>query len=341
MDKRQSNIELLRIISMLFILVVHFDGAALGLPIIMQKSDLYNLGTISKEAIEAISIIGVNCFVLISGYFGIRFSFKGLLSFTLWCLFYSVGIYIGVALIAPESFSVEGFINSFLIFSHTDLWFVPSYLGLYLLCPILNKGIENITKYQFQWTVVAIIFLNVYLGWWQDGKINPTGYNVMQMIMVYIIGRYIGLYGIKALKKRQHIIMWYVIFTSFIFTSAFFLQSTKAFAYNSPFVLGASVCFFLIFTTFELKNKMINYIASSAFAVYLIHKYPPIWGTLKKIIMDWASSLGYLEFTLYCILLIIATYTICIAIDKLRIYIMTPAINRLDTIFKKSKLGQL
>lgn len=109
---------------MFFILIVHFDGAALGLPHIMTLDNVCDFGVFSKEIIESIAIIGVNCFVLISGYFGIKFSVKGLLNFWLWCIFYSVLLYL---LISPFTgkFSMSGLLLSFLAISHTDLWFVP------------------------------------------------------------------------------------------------------------------------------------------------------------------------------------------------------------------------
>ncbi|MEG1916408.1 MAG: acyltransferase [Muribaculaceae bacterium] len=332
-QERQSNIELLRIISMLFILVVHFDGAALGLPAIMNFADLQNFGVVSKEVIEAISIIGVNCFVLISGYFGIKFSIKGLVKFTLWCLFYSVIIFIVKSAITPGYFTAEGLLCSFLVYSHTDLWFLPAYLGLYLLSPLLNMGIESFSKRSFQWCIIAVLFLNVYLGWLQEGKINPTGYNVMQMIMVYLIGRYIGLYWLKDVRNKPHLrfifIAWYINFTILIFISAFYLNSGKAFAYNSPFVLAASVCFFLIFTTFKFHNVAINYVATSAFAVYLIHKSPVVWLLLKDTVAGWATTHGYLGFSVRCIGLIIAVYALCIAIDKVRERITDPVSTRI------------
>ena len=69
---RQSNMELLRVVSMLMVLAVHIDGASLGLPRLggnlgaMTARDAWQLVT------EALAIVGVNCFTLISGYFGIR-----------------------------------------------------------------------------------------------------------------------------------------------------------------------------------------------------------------------------------------------------------------------------
>ena len=57
---RNSNIELLRIIAMMFIVIWHISVHA-------QKGELP-----SHNYIISITITGVNLFLLITGYFGIR-----------------------------------------------------------------------------------------------------------------------------------------------------------------------------------------------------------------------------------------------------------------------------
>lgn len=89
-NQRQSNIELLRIVAMLAVIAVHLDGASLGLP-----HPVYDMSSLCARDwwrlfVEAITIVGVNCFTLISGYFGIRSSVRGFAVFSLQCIFYSV-----------------------------------------------------------------------------------------------------------------------------------------------------------------------------------------------------------------------------------------------------------
>ena len=93
MKKRESSLELLRIVSMLMVLTVHFVGAAFGLPT-PEELQSPTASMLWKNALESLAIVGVNCFVLISGYFGIRASWKGLLHYTLLCLFASLVVYV-------------------------------------------------------------------------------------------------------------------------------------------------------------------------------------------------------------------------------------------------------
>ncbi len=335
MKTRQSNIELLRIISMIMILCVHFTGATFPLPSILDIKDLLSVNTLSKMTMESFAIIGVNCFVLISGYFGIKQSLKGIINFIIWCLFYSVGIYTLVAIIHPSSHNISAVLSSFGIFSHTDLWFIPSYFALYLISPIINNGIKNLKIKEFNLLILALTFLNVYLGWFWHGTINPNGYNTMQLIYIYIIGRYLKLFISTDSINRKKYIYYYIISFILIFTSTFFCKSTMAFAYNSPFVICASVSFFLIFTTFTFQNKLINSIAASAFAVYLIHKMPPVWSTLRDFLYNTTQNYNIVYFLIFWILYVLTIFIICILVDKIRIKITTPISNQILTLIQK------
>ena len=69
---RKSNIELLRIVSIVMVLIVHLDGASLGLPEPMGNITAVSGRDWWRLVVESFAIIGVNCFTLISGYFGIK-----------------------------------------------------------------------------------------------------------------------------------------------------------------------------------------------------------------------------------------------------------------------------
>lgn len=321
---RQSNMELLRIISMMMVLIVHIDGASLELPYINGNISQLNAHNAWKLIVESFSIIGVNCFVLISGYFGIRPSWHGFLKFTGYCMFYSVGIYALAGLYIhfsgnfADKWSWIGLIESFLVYTHTDLWFVPAYLGLYLISPFINKAIDILDKHQFTIFLISFIAFNVYAGWLWDGSFNPTGYTIIQLIMLYLIGQYIKRYYSQINNNRKYVIAGYIIFTALIFNQSLYCTPTISFAYNSPFVLAASICFFLIFQTFKFHNNYINILATSAFSVYLIPKNPLIWMHLKKLVFSLWAQYDLTSFSFIAILLAIAIFFGCCIIDQIR-----------------------
>lgn len=93
MDKvkvRESNIELLRNISMFMILVIHANFVAL--PRIEYGELVSNsIPSVTRFFIESLGIVAVNVFVFISGWFGINVTKKRVFSFIYLVLFFTVG----------------------------------------------------------------------------------------------------------------------------------------------------------------------------------------------------------------------------------------------------------
>ena len=321
MNNRKSNIELLRIISMLMVLAVHADGAALGLPQLWGDLSSVTTYDLWRLAIESVAIIGVNCFTLISGYFGIKFQWRGIAAFLFECAFYSVGIYTAAALIYPDIFSWRCWVESCLVLTHTDLWYIPAYFALMFLSPVLNAGMSTLNRRQATIVLGLFLIFNVWCGWWWQGEFNPTGYTLVQLILVYMIGRYLSIHVDSTLvhNKRNILVTIYIVSTLCIFMTSVFMDSLQAFAYNSPFVLLSTISLFLIFTTLKIRSKIINYTARSAFAAYLIHKAPLVWGNIMKPCVIWLeTSLPGWAFLIAVCGVIIGFYLIAMAIDPVR-----------------------
>lgn len=77
---RQTNIELLRIFSMLMVLVIHYNVGTNGQTtheMVMSEP----LKFVGIASLKSLSFICVNCFIIISGYFGIRWKRKSLCNY--------------------------------------------------------------------------------------------------------------------------------------------------------------------------------------------------------------------------------------------------------------------
>lgn len=319
--ERKSNIELLRIISMLMVLTVHADGAALGLPALhgnLAGATAYDLW---RLAIESAAIIGVNCFTMISGYFGIRLRWRSAAAYLFQCAFYAVGIYTVLMLCFPGRLPLTGWAESWLVLTHTDLWYVPAYFGLMLLSPVLNAGLEALDKRQYTWLLAAFTLFNLWCGWWWQGSFNPTGYTLVQLILVYMTARYICLHvsPTSISRRRPAITAVYMLSTAGIFVTSLYMEPTRAFAYNSPLVLISTVSLFMLFTTMHIQSRAINYAARSAFAAYLIHKSPLIWGNaMKPLMLRLAAALPGWQFAAAGAAVVIGFYLLAMAVDPLR-----------------------
>lgn len=95
------------------------------------------------------------------------------------------------------------------------------------------------------------------------------------------------------------------------------------YTYNNPFVIFSAVSFFLLFRTFDIKSTFINQIAKSSLAIYLIHENPNIRGTIYNFVHKIAEYFAN-DFILILIfpLLALLMMTMCILLDKVRLYIV-------------------
>ena len=329
MKQRESNIEALRIVAMMAVIGVHLDGASLDLPVPAGDVAAVPVRDWWRLLVEALTIIGVNCFTLISGYFGIRASVHGFVRFAVQCLFYGVGICTAVMLLRVAqggSWEWMEWGKSWLVFTHTDLWYVPAYLGLFLLSPLLNAGVKGLTQRRFAATLAAFVIFNVYGGWLCGGRFNATGYTIMQLVMMYLIGRYLGEYVPLRGNARLRLaaVATYIVASLLTAVMGVYAAGTFTFAYNQPLVIVASVALFVAFATLQFHSRVVNWLASGAFAAYLLHKNPYVWveyvrPTARGV---WEGS-SLLEFTLFYVLFAVAIYLAATLTDHLRRRLIT------------------
>lgn len=323
----------------MFVVLVHLDGAALSLPQLNGNLALISAGDVWKLSVEAITIVGVNGFTLISGYFGIHASVRGFLKFTFICLFYAVGLYTAYGLYhhfaLGQPFPWHQWAESWLVYTHTDLWYVPAYLGLYLISPFINASIWALSKRKLAVATGAFVIFNVWAGWWWSGSFNPTGYTVIQLVMMYLIGGCIRRYsdGLDIASRRR--LLWpaagvYAASTIVTILLAMYMDPDKAYAYNAPAVIVASGALMVVFVSRRYSNAAVNSVAAAAFSVYLIHKNPLIWGHyIKPLALKMWYANGVLTYTIFAIAFTVAVYAVCWLIDLMRRKIETAFFNHI------------
>ena len=151
--ERNSIFELIRIIAMLFIVIYHLFMIFLAPNYPMESF---------YRGIQIPLHIGVILFVLISGYFGIKCTKKGLLKLVIMVAVY----YLPISLLT-NIYNYEGIkqiLKDCLFISHTPYWFIRTYLCLYLFSPILNKYLTDISMKQRLLLISGLSFISIYLG---------------------------------------------------------------------------------------------------------------------------------------------------------------------------------
>lgn len=331
---RQSNVELLRIITMILVMIVHADFRALSAPTVADVVSAPSSAFL-RFLTESFAIICVNVFVLISGWFGIRFNWKRFVEFLFQVFFYGIIIYIIICLIDPSKIRL---IKNVFMTSVWNYWFVKCYLFLYIVSPVLNAFVEKATKKQFLTILILFFTLQTFYGWATNGITwFNRGYSGISFAGLYMLARYVRLYPAKwfshSLKLDLLIYLGFVVLNTicaFFFTKTGHASiSTRLFLYTSPFVILASIHFLLIFTKFTITSKTINWIAASCFAIYLTHSNSFLAGPCyDHVIRNWFNSETTLNFILYTAILMFCVFWISILSDKIRIFLFNWLYNK-------------
>lgn len=339
--ERDSNIELLRIVLMFMIVLFHL--VIHGCDFVKIYINSYD--RTGKDHVFSIitssTAIAVNCFVFISGYYGIKFKAKTLISFLVQGLFYSVAAYLllGVLMFDNKILSVS-FIKSIFPLSttgNTNLWFFGAYIGLYVLSPLINKGTDSLSKYQLGGLIIVLVYLEASHLFTGDNFFSGDGYNLYTITVIYIIARFFKRFEISIQKPFALYILITLLLSVFItFCLSVNRQSLawRITIYNCPLIIFGAISFFFVFKNLKIKSKIINKIAPLVFGVYLIHENPYVSQLLYSKIRVINSQIDSSLLIFFVLLLIaICVFVICACIEKIRQKIFNPLV---DFIYDKT-----
>lgn len=220
---RQSNLELLRIIAMLLVMVVHANFFSLGSPS-TDELQAFPQTSITRIFIQSISICCVNIFVLISGYFGIRPKFISLVSFLYQILFFFVLIYAMCIAMGYSSFNLQGLLQCVCLTSSN--WFIKAYLLLFILAPVLNAFVDMRNQQLHRNILIGFYLMQTIYGCLFAADFFNNGYSTLSFIGLYLLARYIRLYTPKfAQLNRQYDALIYLFCAIAITGISIFLDS--------------------------------------------------------------------------------------------------------------------
>lgn len=324
--RRDSNMELLRILAMLIIMIVHADFRALNVP---SSSDalIEPFPTLGKLIVESFSIIGVNVFVLLSGWYGIKVRKERFLEFLFQIIFFICLCYLFISIYHQHFVSPS--ISYFLMVGEWNYWFIKCYLFLYLFSPVLNAFVEKSTKNHFFVLLASFYIFQTIYGWVGNVSWFHNGYSGISFLGLYLLARYLRLYPCKWIQfDKKYDLLIYVAFSLFNTTIAFLslrynlipYKITFFYQYTSPFVILSSVFFLLYFTKLKINyNPYINWIASSCFAIYLLHSNSYLARYYDGFIVFLYNRCDNPLFIIYVLSFIFMVFIACIIIDKIRI----------------------
>ncbi len=293
---RQSNVELLRIICMVLIIAHHFCVHTA----MTFDPNVISFNRIWYDFLYTGGKIGVNIFILITGYFSFRnvtLKLGKLFQFYLQIFFYSLIIFLVFAvakLPVGDSgnyvFTWRSLIDNLLPVTASGWWFVSGYFVIILISPFLNYFINAISRTGLKiiliitgilFVVIPTIYIdtNFFTANWDR---NP----VIWFVFLYLLGSYYGKYGFRFNVKARTL---FLIFFGICFLTYGTVIIFDFVGMNNPWYINnnmnkyffemqtlpmliASVCLFEAFLKIDIgSHKSINFISSLTFGVYLIH----------------------------------------------------------------------
>lgn len=291
---RNSNIELLRLLITLFVIILHYNNKNNGKAFVYAEAlpEQYQILVI----LEMVAICAVNVFVLISGYFMCN-SRKADITKVL-------RLYLDVMLLAAAKYLLNCALNT-TVFSCTQLlrtmiplsWYVAVYSGLYLLSPYLNRTIRGLSKSQFR--TMLLVFLTVCSIWPSALELTTAltgakltsmcplgtqgsgaGYTLIHFIMMYFLGAYFRLYPPETKRNAWIPALSVYVICTVLLAAYSSIYWSGALSYCNPLVILQAAALFQAFQSFQFKNRWINEISGCSFGVYLLHstffRYFPI-----------------------------------------------------------------
>ena len=323
---RNSNLELYRIIVMLLIIAHHFVvnsgvlDAMYKIPMSANSIFLFLFGAWGKT--------GINCFMLITGYFMCKsnITLRKYVKLISEVLFYN--IVISLLFLVFGIGSIKDLFEGLLIVRNVNSGnFIACFLVFYLFIPFLNILLQNINQKQHQYIIGLLAFLYVFLG--TVPKFSVAMNYVSWFSFLYIVAAYVRLHSVKKRKWGLWTIFFILTAIASVITCLFLgdkLDKQLAYRFvsdsNTFLAFAIGFCSFMFFKDLKIKqSRTINTIGGSTFGVLCIHANSDtmrkwLWGNSLNVKGAYSLPLGKL--VLFSFISVFGVFAVCLIIETVR-----------------------
>ena len=307
--QRMAGLELLRCVAMMMVVALHYLGKG-GLLADLTGENLGALGT-AAWLLESFCIVAVNVYMLISGYFLCKTSFKLSRLVGLWMQVWVYSIGFGMlgaltGILEEVTLDVHYLLTLVLPISMEHYWFMTSYFFLYLLLPFVGMSAGRMTKGQLKAAVGSLLFVFCFVKSILPLRLETDGqgYDCLWYLCVFLAAAYIRRFVLPAvgdqerdrgfgevkgftLKKRGCCLGMYVGGCLLIFGVTIVLREIylctgslgrnlkMCLEYNHLLPFLAAVGLFGTFYSLRIQGKpaeIVNRVAPDTLGVYLLHE---------------------------------------------------------------------
>ncbi len=348
MKKRIVSIDLLRMVSMMMVVMLHYLGKGSLLPSL--TGEMTQNGYVAW-GLESLSIVAVNVYMLISGYFLVETGFKGKRLMELICqvLFYTIlvpCILIALGMISIKDFTIYHILLRVLPAQMIHYWFMTAYIIMYLLSPVLAAAAKAMSQKQLKNTILALLlFFSVSKSVLPfQLEVDARGNDALWFICVFLVAAYMRLYGIPFFTAKgngRRGMLCYVVGCAGIYgimlavravylktgSLDHFIQST--YDYNHVLNLLTAIGLFYAFYYMNIKEdsvagRIIVKMAPYTLGVYLLHEQMDIRHLWPGWLGATAEGNAFL-FVVRSLVAVVIVFTVGIAVDMVRGFLFKTA----------------
>lgn len=259
---RNSNVELFRVALMIAICVWHIMVHGFGYVYLSSGADIQIPWT--RWLVMTLTVPAVDCFMLLSGYYGIRFSIRKLFHF--W--------FLGIAVMLLCYGHYEQQIVSY-IFPMTSgkWWFMQCYILVMLVSPFINHGLKTISDAVFIKVLICLFFINSII---KTIHLQFGGSDFISLLIIYLIGCALKRFNIISSIKLGGGI--FTLSTIVLFCFALIINAYVdrinvwiLMCYNNPLVIFQAIGLVAIVVNLRPRySSLINFMGQNSLSIYLI-----------------------------------------------------------------------
>ena len=153
------------------------------------------------------------------------------------------------------------------------------------------------------------------------------GYSTISFMGLYLLARYFAKYPLKITTSyaRQYYLLFFIL--SVLFMAIACLVATKykipivtpMFQYDQPLVIVASLSLVVYFSKLTFQSPVVNWIAASSFAVFLLHTNPNLCEQYYvPIVKTFYNCYNGINCIIAIFVFLIAVYVMAVLVDQPR-----------------------
>ena len=268
------GIDLLKIISMIFIMALHVMGQG-G---ILRSAEGINYYIV--WLLEILCYCSVNCYAIISGFLGYGKQRRLSRYIVLWLQVVFFGIFIwGIAaVVKPELVGINDVVKLILPVTFDQYWYFTAYSVLFLIMPMLNIFVDKLTEKEGRKVLLSCFLVFSCYGVlnyrYSDSLHLVKGNSAIWLAVLYVVGALFKKFQWTFQTKKVLGVLvicwlggwfWRVKLSNMIGHGV----ENLVLNYVSPVMFVMAICFFVLFLNIGKESKMIKAISASTFGAYL------------------------------------------------------------------------